>query len=93
MVDFAKLLAESRDPDRVRSGTLVTGPWPKQGVAFRVRRGSFRVPKAVHANEAEWSRTLGMRLPPSDMGKLVLTVQPEGNEVIVRWRIIRVVAA
>lgn len=93
MVDFAALLEQARRPDWVRPGTAVDGPWPEQGVAFRVRRGSFRVPKSVHANELEWSRTLGMRLPPTDMGKLVLTVQPESDEVVVRWRIIRVVAA
>lgn len=93
MVDFAKMLADSRNPDRMRSGTLVTGPWPEQGAAFRVRRGSFRVSKAVHANEVLWRQELGRRLPPTDMGKLVLTVLPEGNDVVVRWRIIRVVAA
>lgn len=93
MVDFAKLLAEAQRPDWVRPGTLIEGPWPEQGVAFRVRRGSFRVSKAVHANEAAWANELGRRLPPADMGKLVLTVMPEGNEVVVRWRVIRVVAA
>ena len=79
--------------EQARPGSLVTGPWPERGVEFRVRRGSFRLPKAVHANEVLWRQELGRRLPPADMGKLVLTVMPEGDEVVVRWRIIRVVAA
>lgn len=76
-----------------RSGTLVTGPWPEQGVAFRVRRGSFRLPRSLASSEVALKSAIAGRLPPSDMGKLVLTVMPESDELVVRWRIIRVVAA
>lgn len=93
MVDFAKLLEQARREDWVRPGTLVTGPWPEQGVGFQVRRGTFRVSKALAANAEAFNHELGRRLPPRDMGKLVTTMMPEGNEVVVRWRIIRVVAA
>lgn len=93
MVDFAKLLEQARREDWVRPGTLVAGPWPEQGVTFQVRRGSFRLPKGLAADPDAFGHELGRRLPPRDMGKLVTTITPEGGEVVVRWRIIRVVAA
>lgn len=74
----------------LRSGERVEGKWPKQGVGFRVRRGTFRLPKGERERNPQ---AFAMRLPPPDMGsKLTLTFRAEGDDEVINWYLIRVVA-
>lgn len=90
-VDFQALIEQQRSGIAIGKGE----PWPEQGVAFRVRRGSFRIPKGLRDRDPdEYARLFASRMPPSDMGgTLVITTRPDGHNELVTWRVIRVVSA
>lgn len=96
-VDFAALLremeAERSDPAYVPTGTRVTGPWPPQGVAMRVRRGSFVIPADLfdEGREHDLARHFAQSIP--DEAETGRREKLAGGAVRMHWRIITVVAA
>lgn len=94
-VDFAALLRESKKAAKhyVPPGSPVFGKWPRAGVTFDVRRGSFVI--AAHlfedGNEADLARHFARSMPdnatPGRRERLA------GGAVRIHWRTIRVVAA
>lgn len=94
-VDFAALLRESRKVAKhyVAPGSPVFGKWPRQGVTFDVRRGSFVIPADLFEDgrEMDLARHFAQRIPdeatPGRRERLA------GGAVRIHWRIVRVVAA
>lgn len=94
-VDFAALLRESRKAAKhyVAPGSPVFGKWPRQGVTFDVRRGSFVIPADLFEDgrERDLARHFAQRIPdeatPGRRERLA------GGAVRIHWRIVRVVAA
>lgn len=94
-VDFAALLRESRKAAKhyVAPGSPVFGKWPRQGVTFDVRRGSFVIPADLFEDgrEMDLARHFARSIPdeaiPGRRERLA------GGAVRIHWRVIRVVAA
>ena len=94
-VDFAALSRESKKAAKhyVAPGTRVFGKWPRAGVTFDVRRGSFVIPAHLFEDGAEmdlarhFARSIPDEATPGRRDRLA------GGAVRVHWRIIRVVAA
>lgn len=94
-VDFAALLRESRKAAKhyVAPGSPVFGKWPRQGVTFDVRRGSFVIPADLFEDGRgmDLARHFAQRIPdeatPGRRERLA------GGAVRIHWRIVRVVAA
>ena len=94
-VDFAALLRESTKAAKhyVAPGSRVFGKWPRQGVTFDVRRGSFVIPAALFEDGAEYdlARHFARNMP--DEASAARRERLPGGAVRIHWRIIRVVAA
>ena len=75
------------------SGQRVFGKWPRQGVTFDVRRGSFVIPAHLLEDGAEmdlaryFARNMPDEATPGRRERLA------GGAVRIHWRVIRVVAA
>lgn len=74
------------------SGHPVFGKWPRQGVTFDVRRGSFVIPAHLLEDGAEadlarhYARSVPDEATPGRRERLA------GGAVRIHWRVIRVVA-
>lgn len=91
----------------VPAGTRVLGKWPRQGVTFDVRRGSFVIPAHLLDDEHEVSRIYATSIPEgaetTGRRDKVYDLVPDGDAfapprkqlrgIRVHWRAIRVVAA
>ena len=75
------------------SGHPVFGKWPRQGVTFDVRRGSFEIPAHLFEDGAEHdlARHFARNMP--DEASAARRERLPGGAVRIHWRIIRVVAA
>ena len=93
-VDFAALLRESTKAAKhyVAPGSRVFGKWPRAGVTFDVRRGSFEIPAHLFEDGAEmdlarhYARSISDEATPGRRERLA------GGVVRIHRRVIRVVA-
>ncbi len=74
-------------------GARVWGKWPKGGVTFDVRRGSFVIPAELfeEGREDDLARFFASRIP--DEAEAGRREKLPGGALRLHWRIIRVVAA
>lgn len=93
MAFIGKAEAEKRRAAETPSGQRVFGEWPRQGVTFDVRRGSFIIPAELFEDgrELDLARHFAQRIP--DEASAARRERLSGGAVRIRWWIIRVVAA
>ena len=74
------------------SRDVILGGWPRAGVTFDVRRGSFEIPAHLFEDGAEmdlarhYARSIPDEATPGRRERLA------GGAVRIHWRVIRVVA-
>lgn len=78
---------------RALPGARVHGDWPKAGVTFDVRRGSFIIPPHLLEPEAEYELARHFARSIPDDAQVGRREKLRGGGVRIHWRIIHVVAA
>jgi len=85
--------AEKRRAAETPAGAPVFGKWPRQGVTFDVRRGSFVIPAHLFEDGAEMELARHFARSMPDEATAGRRERLAGGAVRIHWRIVRVVAA
>ena len=75
------------------AGAPVFGKWPRQGVTFDVRRGSFEIPAHLFEDGAEMDLARHFARSMPDEATACRRERLAGGAVRIHWRVIRIVAA